>query len=211
MVLVSACSERSGSVVAPEPNIQISFDRNTTSTRPKATVSLGTDHSVSVAASGHQMTIKGNTGLIDGKYRVRFTKETADMIESGISEIENQQTVASHKLQQAAEQCAKRGNGHLIGSPTIHAPAAQASEDPCIELGLAYLQINQMVNNFWDNFWSSIAYDMFKEGVIMLLSGSIELAPAVYFADVATAYVEYNFLKIDRAATAQEMRNQGCV
>ena len=136
MVLVGACSEGPRSVVAPEPIIQVSFDRNSSSTKPKATVSLGTDHSVSVAANGHQMTIKGNTGLIDGKYRVRFTKETADLIESGISEMENQQTVAARKLQQGAEQCAKRGKGHAIGSPTTHAPAAQAREHAPHQPGL---------------------------------------------------------------------------
>jgi hypothetical protein len=216
LTVVSACNP-DGQPLGPHreaPTIRIMQNRGAqVPLIPRALVSRRPDRSLVIQSNGHSLEIRGAVGIVDGKHRIRFSKESAELIDLGIREMEASASAESERLLAAAERCTRKSaSASARSTPAAMLMSGTATTtDTCTDMGLAYWNVSQQINTFWDSFWSELAYDIFKDVAIALITLSPEVAPVVIIADVGTAYVEYQFLQIERGAIAGAMKANNCV
>jgi len=70
--------------------------------RKPHTVKLERDRSVTITSEGHTIRIKGKTGSIGGRIKFTLTDRLAAHLETGVSELEYEQSKENHELQRAA-------------------------------------------------------------------------------------------------------------
>jgi hypothetical protein len=177
---------------------------------PSATVRLDEQQSIEVKTGGHTVRFVGDLAIVDGRTRVKLAPQLARFIEQGRAEMAFQASPEGRRLAAAAERALGRSAAVRGASSDLRMSASMAG-DACVELGLALYSLNQHINNFWQNTLADLAWDVATDVIASFVTGSPQVGIVLLVADVGTALVEYEILKIQREGIAGDMRAAGCV